>query len=296
MRTPTRIAFAAVCGLGVVLALGVGPAGPKVTLGRAWPKTDLLPLDKVEHRAWDALLKRYVDALGGVDYTRWRGTPADVRALDGYLDGLSRGDPALEAGRHARLAFWINAYNALTVRGILREPTTASIRDLAAGGDGYNIWRDLSLVVGGAPYSLGEIENKVLRTMGEPRAHFAVVCASRGCPRLLDEAYTPAGVDQQLDRNARAFFADRTKFRFDAASGRFELSPILDWYAGDFGPDLPERMKWIAPFLPDETARRLAKDGKARVEFLDYDWGLNEPAARPPGPAKGRGGADGKPR
>jgi hypothetical protein len=209
---------------------------------------------------------------------------------------LSWGDPGLQASREARLAFWINAYNAVTVRGVLRERSAASVQDLAAEGDGYNIWRDLLLVIGGTPYSLGEIENKVLRTMGEPRAHFAVVCASRGCPRLLDEAYTATGVDKQLDRNARAFFADRSKFRFDAASGRFELSPILDWYAGDFGPDLFEQMKTIAPYLPDEKARQLAKDGKARVEFLKYDWGLNDRAARPPGAANGKGTADGKPR
>jgi hypothetical protein len=296
MRTVTRVALVSAGGLALVLALGLGPESRKITLGRTWPKSDLVSLEKVDHRAWDSLLKRYVDTRGGVDYSRWRGTPADVRALDEYLNGLSRGDSGLRVSREARLAFWINAYNAVTVRGILRERPTASIQDLATEGDGYNIWRDLLLVVGGTPYSLGEIENKVLRTTGEPRTHFAIVCASRGCPRLLDEAYTARAVDDQLDRNARAFFADRSKFRVDAASGRIELSPILDWYAEDFGPDLSGRLKSIAPYLPDEKARQLAKDGKAGVRFLDYDWGLNERAARPPGAANGKGSADGKPR
>jgi hypothetical protein len=295
MSRPTRFASLSVGGLAIVLGLGLGlgPPDPKVPLGRTWPRGELVPIEAVDHRAWDALLKRYVDPRGGVDYARWRATPADICSLDGYLDGLSRGDPGLQAGRGARLSFWINAYNAVTVKGILRERPTASIQDLAAEGGGYNIWRDLVLVVGGTPYSLGEIENKALRTMGEPRAHFAIVCASRGCPRLLDEAYTAATVEEQLERNARSFFADGSRFRFDPASGSLGLSPILDWYAGDFGGDPAERLRAIAPYLPDEKARQLAKDGKATVKFLDYDWGLNDRSTRASEPADRKGKADG---
>ena len=296
MKAVTRLTLVLASGLTLALALGPAPPSPRVTLGRVWPPADLIPVDRIDHGPWGELLKRYVDDRGGVEYDRWRDTPADVLALDSYLGGLSRGAPDLRAGRDARLAFWINAYNAVTVRGVLRERPTASVLELAAGGAGYNIWRDLSLIVGGATYSLGEIETKGLRAMGEPRAHFAVVCASRGCPRLLNEAYTAAGLDRQLDRNARAFFADRTKFRFDPNSGTLELSPILEWYSGDFGPDLPARLRAIAPYLPEEGARQLAQGGKAGVRFLGYDWGLNGRAPQPAGRSDRQGGRNGQPR
>src|SRR5262249_21991693 len=161
----------------------------------------------IEHRAWDNLLRRYVDDVGRVDYAGWKNRPGDVAALDEYLTLLSRADLRREAAGPARLAFWINAYNPLTVRGILREYPTASIQTHASGLGGYNIWRDLRLVVGDRRYSLGEIEHEVLRPLHEPRIHFAIVCASRGCPRLLNRAYTPAEVEQQLRENAQGFFA-----------------------------------------------------------------------------------------
>ena len=117
----------------------------------------------------------------------------------------------IKAKRESQLAFWINAYNAVTIRGILREYPTTSIRSHTPRLFGYHIWKDLKLYVGGKPYSLDQIEYEVLRQMDEPRIHFATVCASISYPNLLNEAYVPGELEIQLAANAKDFFrASRT--------------------------------------------------------------------------------------
>lgn len=257
-------------------------AHPTVTLGEVVPVDRQIDVDRIDHSSWDALLKKYVDDAGFVDYTGWKGAAADVGALDGYLSRLSAAKFTGTSTREARLAFWINAYNAITVRGILREYPTTSIRNHTAKVYGYNIWKDLQLPVAGQAWSLDAIEHQVLRKMGEPRIHFAIVCASKGCPRLLNEAYTAQRVDEQLTANAVQFFSDSAKFAANADSGTVQVSPILKWFGEDFGGDPSAQLKSIAPYLP-ETHRKLALSGRARVTYLDYDWGLNDRAGRPVG-------------
>ena len=238
----------------------------------------------VSHRTWDELLRRYVDADGLVDYSGWKQSSEDMRRLDEYLAALSRVDEVRDATAEQRLAFWINAYNAVTVRGILREYPTTSIQNHVARVWGYNFWRDLKLIVGDRRYSLGEIEHVVLRRMNEPRIHFAIVCASRGCPRLLNEAYSAERLEEQLSRNTLAFFADPTKCSADAAQNELHLSPILDWFAADFGASTPAVLQRIANWLP-ESAQAVAQSKDVRVKYLDYDWNLNDQAtAGPPLP------------
>jgi hypothetical protein len=148
------------------------------------------------------------------------------------------------------------------------------------------------LRIGDRTYTADRIEDEILRKLGESRVHFAIVCGARGCPRLRSEAYSPGRLEEQLDENARAFFADPSKFRGHAAEGRLELSPILDWYAADFGADTGARLKAIAPYLPDEASRRLAASGRARVSHLDYDDRLNETTV--PRPTRGSSGDGGR--
>ena len=250
-------------------------AGPTITVGRNVPAGEQVPVDKIDHSSWNSLLAKYVDANGYVDYTTWKASAADQQSLDAYIQHLSAASFPANATREARLAFWINAYNAVTVKGILREYPTTSIRNHTAKLYGYNIWKDLQLIVGGRPYSLEAIEHEVLRKMGEPRIHFAIVCASIGCPRLLNEAYTADNLDEQLTVNAKAFFADRTKFSADARTGTIQVSPILSWFADDFGSSTAAQMKTIAPYVPAQ-AQSLTSSGQVRVKYLDYDWGLND--------------------
>jgi hypothetical protein len=271
--------------LGVFCAMSRGSnVGRKVVLGREWPANERVSINAIDHRDWDRLLRRHVDEQGNVDYGAWHDCPRDIQALDDYLSGLSQANPRFDSTRDARLAFWINAYNALTIRGILREYPTPTIRNHTARLWGFNMWRDLLLHVGEADYSLGQIEHELLRPLHEPRIHFAIVCGSRGCPRLLNRAYQSFDLEQQLHENSQNFFADPQKLSYDAGTGQLRLSPILKWYAEDFGQSPAEMLKTIAPYLPDRIPRELPARGGLRTDFLDYDWGLNERPALDPEP------------
>jgi len=254
-------------------------AGTKVTLGRNVGAGQLVSMDQVDHSAWDALLKRYVDESGNVAYAQWQKSAADVQALDTYLTTLSAASAQSRASKPAQLAFWINAYNAVTVRGILREYPTTSIRNHTAKAFGYNIWDDLLLTVGGNSVSLNQMEHEVLRKMGEPRIHFAIVCASRSCPRLLNEAYTAEKLDEQLTRNTQAFFAHPGNFQYDAGRRQMQLSSILKWFGEDFGNGQAAQLRTIAPYLPNRQAYDAAVANAVSVSHLDYDWGLNDQSA-----------------
>lgn len=255
-------------------------AGTKVTVGRTVPAREQVSMDQISHASWNSLLGRYVDEAGFVNYSAWKASASDDKLLDQYLNELSRASTTARSSREAQLAFWINAYNAVTVKGILREYPTTSIRNHTAKVIGYNIWEDLLLTVGETPYSLSQIEHKALRPMGEPRIHFTIVCASRGCPRLLNEAYAAQTLEEQLDRNARDFFAKSSNFQYDTRARTIKVSAILEWFAKDFGADTSAQLKRIERYLPDQGAKDLVDSGTARVSYLDYDWSLNDQATQ----------------
>lgn len=259
-----------------VLLASVAYAGSEVFVGRRVAGTT--SLDRIDHSAWDTLLKKYVDDDGMVNYRAWHSSPADTRALDQYLATLSTGR-ANQATNNGKLAFWINAYNAVTIRGILREYPTTSIRNHTARLFGYNIWKQLQLYVGGKPHSLEGMEHEILRKMNEPRIHFAVVCASIGCPRLLNQAYTPENVQQQLESNAKDFFRRSRNFRHDQAGNRFYVSEILSWFATDFGANQATQLKRISQWLPTAAAQQAAQRNTVSLSYLDYNWNLNEQAS-----------------
>lgn len=270
----------AVAGLVLTFSPAFSLAGQKVSVGKNVPANQLVSMDQVDHRVWDGLLKRYVDDNGNVAYAQWKKSAQDTQALDSYLTTLSTADPGAPASNEATLAFWINAYNAVTIRGILREYPTTSIRNHTAKLYGYNIWDDLLLTIGGSTYSLNQMEHEVLRKLGEPRIHFAIVCASRSCPRLLNEAYTADKLDAQLTTNSKAFFANFGNFRFDSARRQMRLSSILKWYGDDFGSGQAAQLKTLASYLPTGQAYEAAVANAVSVTYLDYDWGLNDQAAR----------------
>ncbi|MGI9456656.1 MAG: DUF547 domain-containing protein [Aeoliella sp.] len=247
----------------------------QVVVGANVPAGERISFDQIDHTPWTKLLETYVDEEGMVNYSTWLGTPEDVARLDAYLAHLSSGDSDAESSREATLAFWINAYNAVTVKGILREYPTASIKDHTPLV-GYNIWKHLLLQVGDQQISLNDIEHEVLRKMKEPRIHFAIVCASIGCPRLLNEAYTAETLDEQLTANARNFFTQNRNFLIDGRSNSVHLSSILKWFAEDFGKNSAAQIKTISPFLPNDQARHVISSPGVQVEFLEYDWNLNE--------------------
>ena len=239
------------------------------------------------HGAWTALLKKHVVLLKGgqASQVRYAGFAADRAALDAYLGSLSAVPAAtFEAWpKHAQMAFLINAYNAFTVALILtRYPKLESIKDL--GSLLSNPWKPKWIALLGDKLSLDDIEHGRLRARGrydDPRIHFAVNCASIGCPMLREEAFVAERLDAQLDEQAQRFLADRTRNRF--AGGRLEVSKIFDWYGEDFRlghkgiASLPAFFARHADALADAAAdRERIRTQKADVSFLDYDWKLND--------------------
>jgi len=269
---PLLMAVGAAAAIAVIMP-SVSSAEPPA--GKTWPQGQWVSIDQIDHKPFDELLSKYVDDDGYVDYQAWHTTSSDRQKLKSYLDSLSRADTRKQASQEAKLAFWINAYNAVTIEGILRVYPTDSIRNHTAKLFGYNIWKNLPLIVGGGQYSLEDIEHKILRKMGDPRIHFGIVCASVGCPRLLNEAYTAEHVDEQLDRNAKDFFSRKKNLQVDERSRTLKLSAIMDWFGSDFGSSQAQQLQAIRKHVP-EPAARLIGAGNVRVAYLDYDWGLND--------------------
>ena len=233
-----------------------------------------------EHTLWTRLLQRHV-AEGRVDYATL--DRDDRGELTTYLTGLS--DTCAEDyrawSREQRIAFWLNAYNAFTVELILRNQPVDSIRRIgwlpgAAFREEFIPMPELR----GGEISLNDIEHDVLRReFREPRIHFALVCASRSCPPLRSEAYRARDLDRQLDDQARVFLGDATKNRFDAKESRLYLSAIFDWFDEDFVAAAGSLPAFVARYRGDVQAALSGRAGSSpaiTVEFLDYDWSLND--------------------
>ena len=210
---------------------------------------------------------------GGVDYAGLKASPED---LETYLASLAAARPE-RLDLDDALAFWSNAYNAVVLRHVLdRYPGIESVKEEAGFFD------RLTFPVAGADRTLDEIESEG-RKLGDPRIHFAVVCASTSCPDLPDEPFRGAVIDQQLHRVTAAFLADPDKgMRYEPDSGTLWLSSIFKWYAGDFtgGSTVVAFFArggvadWVRAQLPPEVAGEIGDS--ATVRYLEYDWGLND--------------------
>ncbi len=241
------------------------------------------------HAAWTALLRKHVKLVRGGQAAQvaYAGFAADRVALKACLDSLSAVTPAAFAAwsRAERQAFLINAYNAFTVELILtKHPDLKSIKDL--GPLLGSPWKPKWIPLLGGKVSLDDIEHAMLRKRGEyddPRVHFAVNCASIGCPALREQAFVAARLDAQMDEQTLRFMSDRTRNRFNAQRGRLELSKIFDWYGEDFRlghrgiASLPAFAARYADQLADAPAEReRIRSGRVDVAFTDYDWALND--------------------
>lgn len=244
-------------------------------VGKSWTAAQRVSMDEIDHAVFDRLLKKYVDQDGMVDYKAWQGNSTDRKDLQTYVDQLGKADSSKAAQRDSKLAYWINAYNAVTLEGILQVYPTTSIRNHTAKVWGYNIWKNLLLHSGDQKINLDSIEHKVLRPMGEPRIHFAIVCASMGCPRLLNEAYVGKRLEDQLTRNTTDFFSRPQNLQVDAANKKLKISAIMNWFGDDFGKSAAEQIQAVAKYFP-ESAKSLVSKGEFEVDYLPYDWKLNE--------------------
>jgi hypothetical protein len=229
------------------------------------------------HKAWDGLLKRHVVVLdaGSASQLRYAGMAQDRATLKSYLDGLSAVGEGEFKGwtRPQQMAFLINAYNAFAVEKILtRYPEIRSIWDF--GKLVGNPFKDQFFSLLGRKASLDWIEHDTLRPRyRDARVHYALNCASVGCPMLREEAYVAARLAGQLEEQARRFLADRSRNRF--RDGRLEVSSIFDWYKGDFEPRERYFARYAALLSDDPQAREIIASGNAALSFLEYDWSLN---------------------
>ena len=223
------------------------------------------------HKAWDSLLRKHVVLLDGgkasqIDYAA---IAAERAALREYLQALSRVGEAEFRGwpKAEQVAFLINAYNAYTVEKILtRYPNLGSIWDF--GRVFGNPFRDEFFTLLGSRMSLDGIEHGILRkNYREPRIHYAVNCASVGCPMLREEAYVAPRLERQLEEQALRFLSDRSRNRWH--DGRLEVSRIFDWYKEDFEP----REQYFLRYAP---VLGIPAGASPRLAFLDYDWALND--------------------
>jgi hypothetical protein len=249
----------------VVAVLGIALLAGCSVVPRSFHPAQPIPPNEFSHRAFDEVLRAHVKN-GAVDYPA---VANDVR-FSAYLDQLNRVDPNALPGRRHKLAFWINAYNAFAIKGILDGYSPLSM----IGQWRYFIAR--TYPVGGESINLYDLERKLLiQDFREPRIHFAIVCASQSCPRLRSEAFMPDRLDAQLEENARAFVNDPSKNRFDRETHTAYLSKIFEWFEPDFRTHAESLLNYVRRYLNDpEQAADLATQ-PYRVEFLDYDWHLN---------------------
>lgn len=260
-------------------------------LAALWTAPAAAAFDPFDHKhgAWDALLSKHVVvAPDGLSSTvRYAAMKRDRAALGAYLASLSAVTPQDYAGwsKPQQLAFLINAYNAYTVELILtRYPELKSIKDI--GSFFESPWKKDFFSLLGKKRSLDDIEHGMIRAPGvfdDPRIHFAVVCASVGCPMLRKEVFVAESLEAQLEDGLRRFLSDRSRNRYDSASGTLQVSKIFDWYGKDFeqghkGIDsLPRLFARHAEQLADApAAREASRSGRPKITFLDYDWALND--------------------
>lgn len=251
---------------------------------------------ETDRQAYARVLDSFVNQEGRVDYAALKQSPEDLNAYLASVAQLDRADYQSWSDTE-QIAFWINAYNAYTLKAIIDNyPIQASffgqfrfpnnsIRQISG------VWDELAWPVMGTPMTLDEMEHETLRKdFNEPRIHFGVNCASVGCPLLRTEPYVGERLDQQLDEQVQAYLERPLDFRLNRDEERIYLSKILDWYGQDFLDAAPatghfdhlgetERavMNFLYPYLdPDQQA--FLREHDVDVSYISYDWSLNEQA------------------
>jgi hypothetical protein len=235
---------------------------PAVSAGSASRAT--APID---HSDFSALLARYV-ADERVAYRRWKASAEDRARLDKYVARLATVD-ASALTRSGKLALFINAYNALTLKSVLDAYPVRSIKNIPG------VWTGKKWRVAGRELTIDQVENVVLRgELKEPRIHFAIVCASVGCPPIRPWAFTAAGVSDQLDSVTRDFLNTPARARVDLPRRRLFLSSIFNWFAEDFVRSAGSVPAFVAQYRSNDEASAL-REGRWSLSYDNYDWSLN---------------------
>lgn len=210
------------------------------------------------HTSFNELLKDYVSLQGNVNY---QGLKSKRSVLTSYIKALGENVPNESWSQEEKLAYWMNAYNAMTIDLILRNMPLTSIKDIKKPWD-QRLWK-----LDKKWYNLNEIEHQILRKMGDARIHFGINCASFSCPPILNEAFTAKDVDQQLDVLARQFVNDKQRNAITGST--VTISKIFSWFSKDFKTD-----GTLIDFLNKYSDTPI--NNNARVKYMEYNWALNK--------------------
>jgi hypothetical protein len=219
------------------------------------------------HKEWTLLLQKYVTEEGYVDYA---GFKSDESELDSYLETLQKHPPNASVwSKEEQISYWINVYNAFTVKLILDHYPVASIKDIAGGIPFVNTPWDIKFIeIGGETYDLNNVEHGILRKQfNEPLIHVAVNCASVSCPRLRNEAFEAERLTDQLKDQA-SYFINRSG-KNQISENALQLSKILKWYGGDFDDRYGSAEGFVRAFAKQAIA------DEVEIDFLEYNWDLN---------------------
>jgi hypothetical protein len=226
----------------------------------------------MDHQMFTEILKNYVKN-GLADYKNLK----NDKQLDKYLSELSNTNPD-KLNRNEKLAFWINAYNAFTLKLVVDNYPLKSITDIKTSSDKVRtVWDTEFITINNKKYSLNYIEHKILRKMNEPRIHFAIVCASISCPELIIEAFEADKIELQLENRTKIFLNDKSRNHFDMKNRKAHISEIFNWFEKDFGKNDKEVLTYFSQYLPDNIKTDINQNiDKWKIDYNDYNWNLNE--------------------
>ena len=212
-----------------------------------------------DYKKTSLFLGKYVSDKGNVNYDKIKSNKTD---LDVIIKQFEEKQPTDKWSKNEKLAYYINAYNVYTLKVVIDNYPTKSIKGID------NAWDKKIVTSGKNKISLSDVEHEILRKMNEPRIHFAINCASFSCPNLLNEAYLPEIVDEQLEIVTKSFINDKTKNAITASE--IKISQIFNWFGGDF----KTKKTSLIDFLKKYSTIKI--DKKAKIKFLDYNWSLNK--------------------
>ena len=251
---------------------------PSANLWPRWEKNAPNSRESINHSLWDNLLSRHVRKSNrGVNLVDYRGFSAADRTMLADYIAILTGVSISQFNRDQQLAYWINLYNALTVQVVLDHYPVDSIRDINISPGLFTIgpWDKTLISIEGEDLTLNDIEHRILRPIWrDPRIHYAVNCASIGCPDLRDRAYPGTGIDTLLDQAATAYVNDPRGVSF--LDGKISVSKIYDWFIEDFGGTEETVLRHLKHYAAPELVARLEAIGKLFDEH--YDWSINAAA------------------
>ncbi len=271
--------IAAACATYLVLASATAAAAPKAELWQRWTAHDPAATTTIDHEAWDHFVRAYVSSFpDGVNRVAYADvTAADRKLLESYIATLTT-IPISAYNRHEQRAYWINLYNALTVKVVLDHYPVKSIRQIKPNVFSIGPWRKKRIAVENTELSLDDIEHRILRPIWrDPRLHYALNCASIGCPNLLKQAFTAANGESLLTQAAHAYINNARGA--EVRNGRLVVSSIYKWYKEDFGNTDAGVVDHLQRYAEPALSTQL-RDIK-RIAGDHYDWTLNDAARIP---------------